>query len=249
MVFIIDFIPTFQALSLDHINDGKAHIMLTIEQCRAARGLLGWTQQDLANASGLSKTAINNYEKGHSDIKADSLRAIRNAFEQADIEFQSNNGLRKRSEETTILRGPQALGELIDDIHETLKQENGEILVRNADTTLSSKITSQKLFDHIQFLKQNSIRQRVLSAENIKNVLSPDDDCRWLKNRAPGQDFLTFIYGSKVAIQIWDESLIILISSRTAADAEKQRFEVLWENAGPVGSSKDTSGQPQQKRA
>ena len=34
--------------------------MITIEQCRAARGLLGWTQQDIADASGLSKTAINN---------------------------------------------------------------------------------------------------------------------------------------------------------------------------------------------
>ena len=42
--------------------------MITIGQCRAARGLLDWTQQDLAEACGLSKTAINNFEKGHSDI-------------------------------------------------------------------------------------------------------------------------------------------------------------------------------------
>ena len=70
--------------------------MVTIEQCRGARGILGWTQQDLADASGLSKTAINNFEKQHSDIKAESLRAIRLAFESANIEFIGSEGVSKK---------------------------------------------------------------------------------------------------------------------------------------------------------
>ncbi|MBL4803954.1 MAG: helix-turn-helix transcriptional regulator [Alphaproteobacteria bacterium] len=208
--------------------------MLTIEQCRAARGLLGWTQQDLADSSGLSKTAINNFEKGHSDIKAESLRAIRIAFERAEIEFQGDSGLRKRSEQTRILKGPKALGILLDDIRKTMENQKNDILIMNADTTLSSKITSQKLFDHIQFLKQNEIRQRVLCAENIKNVLSPDDECRWLGPEIPAHSKLTFIYGTKVAIQLWNESMIVLIDSTDAVVSETARFEHLWEEASPA---------------
>ena len=79
--------------------------MLTIEQCRGARGLIGWTQQDLADASGLSKTAINNFEKRHSDIKAESLKAIRMAFESMDIEFLEQNGVRRKSENARLLKG------------------------------------------------------------------------------------------------------------------------------------------------
>ncbi len=205
--------------------------MLTIEQCRAARGLLGWTQQDLADASGLSKTAINNFEKGHSDIKADSLRAIREAFESSEIEFQQDNGLRKRSEQTRMIKGRQALSGLLEDIRNTMTNQNSDILIMNADTSLATKVTSQKLFDHIQFLKQNDIRQRVLCAKNTKNVLSPDDDCRWLDTPYQNQAMLTFIYGTKVAMQLWDEAMLIVIDSPEAVAAETKRFETLWAQA------------------
>ena len=94
--------------------------MLTIEQCRAARGMLGWTQQDLADASGLSKTAINNFEKGHSDIKTESLRAIRMAFESLDLEFIGQEGLRKKKDNIRILKGETALESLADDIEKTI---------------------------------------------------------------------------------------------------------------------------------
>lgn len=213
--------------------------MMTIEQCRAARGLLGWTQQDLADASGLSKTAINNFEKGHSDIKTESLRAIRQAFESAEIEFQDNTGLRKRSEQTRIIKGSKALGIILDDMHKTMVGQSGQILIMNADTSLSSKVSSQKLFDHIQFLKQNNIHQRVLCAPNIKNVLSPDDECRWLEEEMPAQSKLTFIYGTKVAIQLWNESMIVLIDSIEAVAAETERFEKLWGQTSSASASNE----------
>lgn len=222
--------------------------MLTIEQCRAARGLLGWTQQDLADASGLSKTAINNFEKGHSDIKVESLRAIRVAFETSEVEFEGDAGLRKRSEQTRLIKGSKALGIILDDIRNTMANQESEILIMNADTTLSSKVTSQKLFDHIQFLKQNNIRQRVLCADNIKNILSPDDECRWLGAEAQQNAKLTFVYGTKVAIQLWEESMIVLIDSPDAVTAEIARFEKLWAEAKSPDAN-DNANYSEQKTA
>lgn len=75
--------------------------MITIEQCRAARGLLGWTQADLAQASGLSKTAINNFEMGRGDVKQTSLEAMRHAFEREQIEFIEGCGVKKTIRKNT----------------------------------------------------------------------------------------------------------------------------------------------------
>jgi transcriptional regulator with XRE-family HTH domain len=206
--------------------------MLTIEQCRGARGLLGWTQQDLANACGLSKTAINNFEKGHSDIKTESLRAIRLAFESSDIEFLGLEGISKRTETFKTLRGENALSELIDDIHVTLNHQTGsEILISFITQNIAERITTQKLFNHIEFLKNNNIKQRILCSEGLKQVLSPTDECRWINQENAQMGTTTFIYGDKIAIELWDQSTIIIAKSHDANTAERGRFEQIWKTA------------------
>jgi transcriptional regulator with XRE-family HTH domain len=57
------------------------------KQCRAARGLLDWTQDKLAERAGVSKRTIVNFERGASMPTRQSMRAIRGAFEAAGIAF------------------------------------------------------------------------------------------------------------------------------------------------------------------
>lgn len=216
--------------------------MLTIEQCRGARGLLGWTQQNLADASGLSKTAINNFEKGHSDIKTESLRAIRLAFESSDIEFLGLGGISKKTETFKTFRGRTAINELIDDIHLTLSQKKGEeILISFIDHSLAGRIATQKLFKHIEFLKDNEISQRILCFTGSKKVLSPTDDRRWIDPKTADSGTTTFIYGDKVAIELWDRSMIIVARSKDMSASERGRFEMLWKNALAPEESEDSS--------
>ena len=206
--------------------------MITIDQCRGARGLLDWTQQDLADASGLSKTAINNFEKSHSDIKAESLRAIRFAFESADIEFIDNVGVTRKTENCKNLSGPNALNELIDDIHLTLSQRTeDEILISFVEQSLAGRITTSKLFKHIEFIKDNKIKQRVLCYDGSKQVLSPTDECRWLPEETKNIGTTTFIYSDKVAIETWDKSMIIIGRYKNLYTSERDRFEQLWQSA------------------
>ena len=213
--------------------------MITIEQCRGARGILGWTQQDLADASGLSKTAINNFEKRHSDIKAESQRAIRMAFESADIEFIGEHGVSKKVESVQILRGPSALNELMDDIEKSTLNTKTEILISNVDTKIASRISTQRLFRHIDFLKTHNIKQRILTTENASNILSPSDECRYLKQAVPAGHIASFIYGQKVAFELWDKSTIIVINSADAAATEAERFEHLWSQAHIPAAEKE----------
>lgn len=60
---------------------------LTREQCRAARALLGWSQPDLAEASGLTRESIAHFERGARTPYPNNLAALRTALEVAGVEF------------------------------------------------------------------------------------------------------------------------------------------------------------------
>lgn len=204
--------------------------MVTIAQCRAARGLLNWTQQDLADASGMSKTAINNFEKGHSDIKAESLRAIRMAFESADIEFLSEQGLRRRSESAGLLKGPHAMADLGRDIFETMKEYGGEILITDTSAGQDRQKDLQGLLQPLESLRSKNITERIL-CQGGDAVWSGHGPCRQIApdNNIPALS--SYIYGSKVALELWGQSVIVIIDSHDASKAERARFEYLWEHA------------------
>lgn len=57
-------------------------------QCRAARALLGWTQETLSKKAGVGQSTLKDFEKcGRSPI-LNNRSAIERAFQDAGIEFQ-----------------------------------------------------------------------------------------------------------------------------------------------------------------
>ncbi|KAB2716962.1 helix-turn-helix domain-containing protein [Brucella intermedia] len=64
--------------------------MITPEQIRGARAMLGMTQAELAKLSGLSTTGLNNIERGSADPKASTLSAIQLALEGRGVVFLAN---------------------------------------------------------------------------------------------------------------------------------------------------------------
>jgi transcriptional regulator with XRE-family HTH domain len=66
--------------------------MVTAAQCRAARGLLDWSQQELADRAGLGIVTIRQIEVGITDPRRATLAVLKQAFERAGIEFIDENG-------------------------------------------------------------------------------------------------------------------------------------------------------------
>ena len=60
---------------------------MTPEHCRAARGWLGWSQSELASASGTGLSTVKDFEGGRRTPIANNLAAIRAALEKAGIGF------------------------------------------------------------------------------------------------------------------------------------------------------------------
>jgi transcriptional regulator with XRE-family HTH domain len=67
--------------------------MPSVPQFRAARGLLGWSQAQLAKAAGLSPVTVKRFETGTgARVSDDAVAAMRQAIEAAGVEF--TNGTR-----------------------------------------------------------------------------------------------------------------------------------------------------------
>lgn len=66
--------------------------MIASVQCRAARGLLGWSQQDLATHAGVGIVTIRQLEGDRKQPRRATLAVVRAAFEQAGVLFIEENG-------------------------------------------------------------------------------------------------------------------------------------------------------------
>lgn len=67
---------------------------VSIEQVKAARALLRWSQNDLADMSKISIPTIKRLEAGSGPIggRDETIAAIRTALEVAGVEFIAENG-------------------------------------------------------------------------------------------------------------------------------------------------------------
>lgn len=206
--------------------------MITVEQCRAARALLDWTQKDLAMACGLSKTAINNFEKENSDMKAESLKAIRMAFESFDIEFMED-GLKRKKDRSYIYKGPEATSNLIDDIYMHVRNSNEEILMMNASLEQAREQDIKKWRNLIAPQQTISPQIRILLAhtDSQPEILGNNTTYKFLTKPLSETLPTTCLFGSKIAIKPWENTqLYIVAECSQAVQAEKQRFNMIWDN-------------------
>jgi DNA-binding XRE family transcriptional regulator len=85
---------------------------VTKEQCRAARGLVGWTTTELAQQAEVARDSIVKFENDRSTPRRSTIKALRAAFESAGVQFLDNGqgpGVRLiRKPESTAGAEPEA---------------------------------------------------------------------------------------------------------------------------------------------
>lgn len=74
-------------------NGSRKYLSITVEQLRAARGLLGWSQTELALRAGLSLPTVKRFEAEFGPHVSDDARAkLQKALEVAGVAFIDENG-------------------------------------------------------------------------------------------------------------------------------------------------------------
>jgi transcriptional regulator with XRE-family HTH domain len=79
--------------------------MFTPGQCRAARGLLGWSQQQLAQRARVGIVTVHQLEAGLSQPRRATLDVIQRAFEAVGIEFTNGDQPGVRISKATVNKG------------------------------------------------------------------------------------------------------------------------------------------------
>lgn len=209
--------------------------MPSIAQIRAARALLDWSQSDLADHAGLSQTGIARIENGTNQPNSRTLEKILGAFENADIEFIDDTGVRKKSGEVKTLRGVEGLKTFMNEIYHYACNTGGEFCLHNADPDNWHKWLGQDWFNmHAERMADigDKISFKITCGEGMTTLISSSfAEYRWFpKDKFSDQSIYAF--GDVLAFVTFgnDQVLVNILRNKDFADGFKVLFNVAWDN-------------------
>lgn len=206
--------------------------MISLEQMRAARGLMNWSQADLARLVDLSTTAMNNIDRGLSTPRVSTLEHIQKVFEAHGVEFIDGNGVRLRKDVFRIetFDGPEGFQRYLRDLLETQIATRTESLHHSFNEPQFLKKHRRALFDFYRAFTEHKLKERVLICEGVTDRYGPPgaSDYRWCP-RALFNPVGHSVYGDKYCIFL--KGRIVVIENVDIADAYRRQFEQNWKTA------------------
>jgi transcriptional regulator with XRE-family HTH domain len=213
--------------------------MPTIDQIRAARALLNWSQTDLADRAGLSQTGIARIESGVNMPNSSTLDKIAAAFDSAGIEFIADRGVEKRDRGIRVLRGQKGFIEFMDDVHDEMLRHGGQMCVSNVDEHNWIKWMGRERYDqHAARMAQIKprVKSRIIIKENDYFFIAHEfAEYRWFPEKLfNAQSF--YAYGSKLAlIDFQEEDVSIMILEQVEfTQGFMILFDIAWNNVATV---------------
>ena len=202
-------------------------VMITIEQLKAARSLLGWTQRELAAKSGVALASVANLEQGKGKARGKTYQAVQHALEQEGIEFTPEPGVRLRREkfQFRLLEGHESVFELWNDIFAALSPAGGEVLISGVDERIWLEKYKAELPSFLKRQVALNIHPRLLVAEGDHLVLGGPDVYRAVP-RTLFQQVPHYVYADRFAIINWGPpQRILLVQNALIAETFRRQFE------------------------
>jgi transcriptional regulator with XRE-family HTH domain len=203
--------------------------MIVLTQIKAARALLGWTQEDLAKVAKLSLPAVNNLERGLTTPRRETLEAIEAALVTGGIDFIDQSGVRLRPPELDVklIEGQNWLTEYDDLIISHMNGPDDEICQFSCDEHLWMVYGPTTNHYYIFHRNKTHFRERILVPESQSFVTNLRHVYRCYKNNLFGSVSWQ-VFGPYVAQIVWARKQIVLTRSWPLADAQRALFDELW---------------------
>lgn len=193
-------------------------MFVTVEQIKAARALLRWTQKDLARHAGLNESQIQAFEakRTHS---LEVLEAICKAFALQGLDFSDGGVVPSKV-------SSYALDSYLDVLHDISASMpgGGEILRYCADDGWSLEMTHE-----IRQMREGGIKERLIVSE--ENRAMSGSNIR----KIPAAYFFSteiIVYLNKVAFFVDGKALVVI--NQTLADIFRCQFESWWKSGKPL---------------
>lgn len=231
------------------VDEKKVKVMSNMfiqpEQIRAARAMLDWSQQDLADAAGVSKDTVKNYELANNKPNTQTLTRIIGALQVAGIEFLSD-GLRISRQSIKSLEGIEGLKNFMDDVHKVARDIGGSICLfsTNPQNWLDRLGEDWCTFHYKRMLDvKDNFHMRAITNEGNADLIGKGFiDYRWFRDSMP-DDKTFYCYGDKLALLDFSEEVmkIWMMEHKGFAQGFKAMFEISWEHAAtsPLNTKDD----------
>lgn len=203
--------------------------LITSSQCRAARGLLNWSQPELAERCGMHKQTISNFEAERSTLSNTSLEKITRVLENGGVEFGQDNAVSLPQIKYIKLEQAGWFLELLDDVAFTLKDDPvKELLIYGGDNRVYQSAVVEKLRE----VRKAGVKMREMVCEGNTYLMGREEEYRWIPKKL-FKNFNTIIYGDRVCIDFRGRAAILIIN-KGWAETERNKFEMLWSAGLPV---------------
>ncbi|MCF8495637.1 MAG: helix-turn-helix transcriptional regulator [Alphaproteobacteria bacterium] len=214
--------------------------MLTIEQIRAARALLDWSQSDLADQAGLSQTGIARIENGSNQPNSKTLKKIEAAFEDASIEFLGTTGVMKKTGEIKTYHGEEGFRFFLDDVYKTVvkygtKEQPVEVFLSNVVHDNWVKwMGAEKWNAHAERMKEKKdvMDVRIIVEEGDWHFPAQAySKYKWFPKKLFSDQSL-YSYHNKLAFLNFsdDEVRIMIMHQPEFANGFRTLFKIAWES-------------------
>lgn len=205
--------------------------MISIQQIRGARAMLGWSQKQLADVAGISLRNIHNIEAGLVVPRLQTVKAIQHALEKAKIVFSDGCGVALKEEIFNVdwLEGTGSLEALVNDMIEGIRGGVREILLCNTNERNWIKHSTQDMkrrYD--ETMERTGARERCLIAYGDTILFGKPEYYRWLPEEYFGEVSYV-VCGPLLVIIVWEPILrIVRIRNEAITKSYRRHFEGLW---------------------
>ncbi len=210
-------------------------------QIKMARAYLGWSQEELSEATGVGISTIRKMETGHI-LRGKTTEAICRAIEKEGLEFVEPEGVRRRSNDVELIKGQDSVEIFFEAMLKTVREEKGEI---------ASMMASQELLASSIGCGQSAKFERLMRLNTHADILCLLPDTASCSLTMPEVRFRriekdkiglapTFIYGKKHAVVVPNDDegfQFVVFHSSTLTFSYRAHFLSLWKNAIPCNGS------------
>ena len=214
-------------------------VNISAGQIRAARGLLDWSREELAQKAGLSPSTIRNLEKGFISPRGATASGLCCAFEGAGIFFTPDGGLRQEIPDVKAMQGIDCIDTFFENLLQTAKQKHGEIIgIFSSQATMLQSLGIKKndSLDRLGTLAQFASIKFIVSDLDESAIPMLCGETRTVSKYCVTPSSLVVYGNNHVIIQRngQNDHRIITVSDPRVAVASREHFYMLWEIAAPL---------------
>jgi len=223
------------------------NFMITGRQIRAARSLLEWKAEDLAEKAGLTRVTVSKIESNDVQPHEKTIAAIMRAFDQNGIEFLDDEGVRVRKHQIRVFSGKEGYIQFLDHIYDTMK-DGGIIRQFNLSDGNNLAYADEYKTAHLERMsKIQNLDARILTVEGDYNFPAKYCVYRWLRreNKILIPYYLYNDYIAQSVSKTTNHIEVISLRSTLLAEKYTRQFGLFWDDALlPDSPKKKQKAQP-----